>query len=147
VIPAGNGQQLPAFGSGLVRATLGIEAGVGEDEALDGTAVKKMLADNLRDVFHMDEAVPDSLRVDHHNRAVLALVKTATFVRADFAFQTGVLNRVLESAFQLPAAFAGTARARGVFVPLVGADEEVMLELCHCSGFLPVGRRAAHTGF
>jgi hypothetical protein len=112
-----------------VGAALGVEAGVGEQKALDRTAVDEVLADNLVNVFYVDEAVPDGFGIDDYNGAVLALVETAGFVGADFALQPGVLDCVLEGAFQLAAAVAGTARTGGVFVTLVGADEEVMLEL------------------
>jgi hypothetical protein len=127
--PARAGRRLPALGCGFVGAVLGVEAGVGEQKALDGTAVDEVLADNLINIFRVDEAVPDGVGIDDHYGAVLALVETAGFVGADFAFQPGVLDCVLEGAFQLTATVAGTAGTGGVFVPLVGADEEVMLEL------------------
>jgi hypothetical protein len=112
-----------------VGAALGVEAGVGEQKALDRTAVDEVLADNLVDIFRVDEAVPDGVGIDNHYGAVLALVETAEFVGADFALQTGHLDCVLEGAFQLAAAVADTAGTGGVFVTLVGAEEEVMLEL------------------
>jgi hypothetical protein len=124
-------RRLLVFGGRLVGTVLGVEAAVGELKALDRTAVEEMLVDNLRDVFHMDEAVPDGIRIDDHDGAVLALVKAAGFVRADLALQAGVFNRIFEGAFEFPAAVAGTTGAGSVFVPLVGADKEVMLELCH----------------
>jgi hypothetical protein len=127
--PARAGRRLPALGCGFVGAVLGVEAGVGEQKALDGTAVDEVLADNLVDVFRVDEAVPDRVGIDDHYGAVLALVETASFVGADFALQAGLLDCVLEGAFQLAAAVAGSTGTGGVFVPLVGADEEVMLEL------------------
>jgi hypothetical protein len=127
--PARAGRRLPAAGCGFVGAALGVEAGIGEQKALDWTAVDEVLTDNLVNIFRVDEAVPDGVRIDDHYGAVLALVETAGFVGADFAFQPGVLDCVLESAFELAASVAGTAGTGGVFVPLVGAEEEVMLEL------------------
>ena len=69
----------------------------------------EVLADNLVNVFRVDEAVPDGVGIDDHYGAVLALVETAGFVGADFAFQPGVFDCVLESAFQLTAAVAGSS--------------------------------------
>jgi len=127
--PARAGRRLPAVGCGFVGAALAVEAGIGEQKALDRTAVNEVLADNLVNIFRVDEAVPDGVGIDDHHGTVLALVETAGFVGADFAFQPGVLDCVLESAFQLAAAVASTAGTGGVFVPLVSADEEMMLEL------------------
>ncbi len=42
-------------------AVVGIEAGFGEAEALDGAAVEDVLGDDLVYVFERDEAVPDGL--------------------------------------------------------------------------------------
>jgi hypothetical protein len=127
--PARAGRRLPALGCGFVGAVLGVEAGVGEQKAPDRTAVDEVLADNLINIFRVDEAVPDGVGIDDHYGAVLALVETAGFVGTDFAFQPGVLDCVLEGTFELAAAVAGTAGTGGVFVPFVGADEDVMLEL------------------
>jgi hypothetical protein len=150
--PARAGRRLPAAGCWFVGAALGVEAGIGEQKALDWTAVDEVLTDNLVNIFRVDEAVPDGVRIDDHYGAVLALVETAGFVGADFAFQPGVLDCVLEGPFQLAAAVAGTAGTGGVLVPLVGADEEMMLELCHSKVSFRAGRGvsgccAAQTGF
>jgi hypothetical protein len=127
--PARAGRRLPAAGCGFVGAVLSVEAGVSEQKTLDRTAVDEVLADNLANIFRVDEAVPDGVGIDDHYGAVLALVETAGFVGADFAFQAGLLDCVLEGAFQLAAAVAGATGTGSIFVPLVGADEEVMLEL------------------
>jgi hypothetical protein len=117
------------FGTGLVRAPLSVEAGVGEQQPLDEAAVEEMLADDLRHIFQVDKAVPDSVGIDHDDRPVLTLVEAAKLVRPDFALQSGVLDGVLERALQLRAAFAGAAWPGGVFLPLVSTDEEVVLKL------------------
>jgi hypothetical protein len=114
-----------------VWAMLSVKARVGEHETLDRAAMQQMLTHNLRNIFRVDEAIPDGLRIDDYDGTVLALVETASFVGADFSFQSGVLDGILESSLDLFASLTGTAGAGGVFVPLVGADKEMMLKLCH----------------
>jgi hypothetical protein len=84
------------FWGRLVWAVLGVEAGVGESQALDGTAVEEMLGDYLFDVFQVDEAVPDGLGIDHDYGAVFALIEAAGFVGPDVVLKTGFLDGVLE---------------------------------------------------
>jgi|SRR6516165_7284484 len=80
----------------LVGALLGVEAGVGKAEALDGTVVEKVLGDDLVDIFEVDEAVPDGLGIDCDDGAVLALVEAPGFVGADVVLEAGFLDGVLE---------------------------------------------------
>lgn len=90
-----------------------------------------MLGDDLVDVFEVDGAVPDGFGIDHDDWAVLALVEAGGLVGADLVFQAGVLQGFLQGGFELFAVLAAAAWARGVFVALVVADEEVVLELWH----------------
>jgi hypothetical protein len=112
-------------------AALGVEAGVGEYQPLDGTAVEEMLVDDLLHVFDMDEAVPDGVGVDDDDGAVLALVETAKLIRADLSLEANAFDGVLERIFQLFAALVAAAWAASVFFPLVGAEEEMVLKLRH----------------
>jgi hypothetical protein len=112
-------------------AAFGVEAGVGEHQPLDGTAVEEMLVDDLLYVFYVDEAVPDGVGVDDDDGAVFALVETAKLVGADLALQTGFLDGVLERLFQFFAALGAATGSGGIFIPLIGAEEEMMLKLRH----------------
>ena len=114
-----------------MRALLRIEAGFGETETIDGATVEDVLGDDLVYIFEGDEAVPDGLRVDDDRRAVLALVEAAGFVGTDGVLEAGVFEGFLEGVFELFAA-AGTATGTGGgAVALVGADEDVVVKLCH----------------
>jgi hypothetical protein len=132
-----------------MRATLGVQAGIGQPQALHRTAVQQMLLNDFSHVPGMHKAVPDGVGIDHHDRSVLALVETAQLIRPDLSLQPGVLDGVLERALQLSAALAGAAWTRCAFVAFVGADEDVMLELRHAGNSLCMysGRCAAHRGF
>lgn len=82
--------------SRFVWAVLGVETGVGEAQALNGTAVEEMFGDDFFDVFDVDEAVPDGLGIDHDDGAVFALVEAAGFVGPDVVFEASFLDGVLE---------------------------------------------------
>jgi hypothetical protein len=79
-----------------VGAVLGVEAGVGEAEALDGTVVKEMFGDDFVDVANVDVAVPDGLGIDDDYWTVLALIEAAGFVGADVMLEAGFLDGVLK---------------------------------------------------
>jgi hypothetical protein len=110
-----------------VGAALGIDAIVGNAEALNGAAVGQMLFDDLGGVFRLDSAVPDGLRVDDDGRAVLALVEAERLVDADTG-EAGGLGQLLK----LREDFAlSIGSARGAGSPLganVMTDKDVMLE-------------------
>jgi hypothetical protein len=116
------------FCGGFVRAVFGVEARVGEAEALDGTIVEEVFGDDLVDVAGMDVAVPDGFGIDDDDGAVLALVEAAGFVGADVVLESGFLDGVLERCFKLFAALGKAAGTCGGFVALVGADEDVVVE-------------------
>jgi hypothetical protein len=116
------------FCGGFVRAVFGVEARVGEAEALDGTIVEEVFGNDLVDVAGVDVAVPDRFGIDDDDGAVLALVEAAGFVRADVVLEAGFLDGVLESCFKLFASLGKATGTGGGFVALVGADEDVVVE-------------------
>ena len=83
----------------LVRAMLGVEAGCGQAQTFHGAAVDEVLCDDFLHVFQLDEAVPDSLGIDHDRRTMLALVEAAGFVGADEVLEAGIFDGVLEGGF------------------------------------------------
>jgi hypothetical protein len=114
-----------------VWAVVGVEAGVWEAKALDWAAVEDVLGDDLVYIFEGNEAVPDGLRIDNDRGAVLALVEAAGFIGSYGVLEAGVFEGFLEGVFELFAA-AGTATgAAGGAIALVGADEDVVVKLCH----------------
>ena len=119
---------LLVFGRGLVGATLGVEAGVGEAEALDGAVVEEVLGDDLVDVLEVDVAVPDGFGVDDDYGTMLALVEAAGLVGADVVLEAGFFDGVLEGWLELLTAVGEATWTRGGFIALVGADEDVVVE-------------------
>ena len=109
---------------------VGVDAGVGKAEALDGAAMEEVLLDDLFGVAGLGETVPDGFGVDDEDGAVLALVETAGFVDADAVLEAGGFDGIFEGAAEFFAVVEGAAGAGGL-VALVEADEEVMFEDWH----------------
>jgi hypothetical protein len=128
-----------------------VEAGFGEAEAFDGATVEDVLCDDLRHVLEFDEAVPDSLGVDDDGWAVLALVEAAGLVGADGVLEAGVFEGFLEGVFEFFASAGAATGTGGGVVALVGADEDVVVKLCHAGSplrsFGAKGWRAGRVAF
>ena len=80
-------------------AVLGVDAGVGKAESLDGTVMEEVFGDDFLDVASMNVAVPDGFGIDDDDGAVFTLVETAGFVGTDVVLETGFLNGVFEGRF------------------------------------------------
>jgi hypothetical protein len=114
--------------SGPMRADGGVEAFVGDDEALDRAASDEVLADDLRHVFGFDATVPDSLGVDDNSGAVLALIEASGLVGAHARGEAGSFQGVFEMAVEFTFAVGGTGRAGTAGFANVGANEEMAFE-------------------
>ncbi len=110
---------------------VGIDAGVGKAEALDGAAVEEVLLNDLFGVAGVGETVPDGFGVDDEDGAVLALVEATGFVDADAMLEAGGFDGILESATEFLAVLVAAAGAGGGIVALVETDEEVMFKDWH----------------
>lgn len=127
--------ELLVLHSRFMRAVLGVEAGVGQLQALDGTTVEDVFIDDLIDVFKLDEAVPDRLGIDGNDGTVFALVEASGLVGTDMMLEARLFEGVLEGVFELFAALGPAAWAWSGLVTLVGTDEDVVIELWHSVGF------------
>jgi hypothetical protein len=123
--------------SGLVRTPLGVKAAIGQNKTLDRPPMKQMLVDDLLYIFDVDKAVPDRVRIHHHDRAMFALVEASQLVRANLPLQASVFDGVLEGSLEFSASFAPAAWPGGVLVALIGADKEMVLKLGHDERFPP----------
>ena len=59
-----------------------VQAGIGQQQALDRFAAEDVGLNDLIDVSFRDVSVPDGFGIDHEIRAVLALIETARLVSA-----------------------------------------------------------------
>ena len=111
-----------------VWAGLGVEAFVGEAQALDGAAGDEVLVDDLCCVFRADVAVPDGLRVDDYGGAVFALIEAASLVDADPGAKAGRLDELLDCGVEFALAVGVAGGAWGILGAGVGADKDVALK-------------------
>lgn len=118
---------------------VGIDAGVGKAETLDGAAVEEVLLDDLLGVVGVGETVPDGFGVDDEDRAVLALIEAAGLIDANAVLEAGGFDGVLEGSAEFLAVFVAAAGAGGGIVALVEANKEVMFKDWHrkvgCGGW------------
>jgi hypothetical protein len=134
-----------------MRATLCIQTRIGQPQPFDGPPAQEMFLDNLLHIPHVNEAIPDRIRIHHNNRSMLALVQASKLIGPDFTLQASLLDGILEGRFELFASPIGAARARSALFPFVDANKDMMLELRHCRysytrrfSLIPC---AGHTGF
>ena len=112
----------------------GVEAVVGDDEALDGTPGDEVFTDDLGHVVDGNVAVPDGLRVNDDGGAVLALVEASGFVGADGTGEAGAFDGVLEGGVKLAFAIGGAGGSGAAGFTKVGADEDVAFEFRQSGG-------------
>jgi hypothetical protein len=110
-----------------MRAGLGVDAGVGDAETLDGAAVDQVLFDDLGCVFGLDAAVPNGFRVDDDGGAVLALVEAERLVDAH-AGKAGSLGELLELREDFALSIGGAGGAWCSLGTDVMTYKDVMLE-------------------
>lgn len=103
----------------------GVDAGVGQDEAFDGTAFQEVLFDDLGNVLEFYEAIPGLLGIDDDGDAVLALVEATGIVDADPGAQSVLFDSVLERLADGSAALGAAAATAMARLALVDADENM----------------------
>src|ERR1700679_2522608 len=122
---------MPLF-SRFVRACLGVQTIIGNPQALYWPPVHKMLFHNLRGVRCRHAAVPYTLWIDHHRRAMLALIQASGLVDPHRTFEKSCLTRcpctLLQLREQLALSIHSARCTRRVFRPAVLADKYMMLK-------------------
>jgi len=129
---------------------VGIDAGVGEEEPFDRTAVYQVFLNDFLNVTLVDKTIPNGFGVDDEDWAVLALVQAAGLVNADAVLEASGLYGVFQGSPELFRVFVAAAGASGGVVAFVDADEEVVFKIRHKTlgqEFLtPVGCASARRG-
>jgi hypothetical protein len=85
---------------------------VGHQESFDHFSLNDV---PLHDFLHVRlgrHAIPDSFGIDHHGRALCAIIETAGFVGTDDAFQVESFGLLLEAGVERIGAELGAAAAR-----------------------------------
>jgi hypothetical protein len=111
-----------------VRAAFGIQALLGDAQALDGPSADEMLLDDGGGIGGLHVAVPDGFGVNHHSGAVLALVKAAGLVDAHLARKAGRLGELLQLGVQIALSIGSARRPRSIGGTGIMADENVVFK-------------------
>jgi hypothetical protein len=109
-----------------VGAGLGVDAGVGNAESLDRTAIDQMLFDDLGRIFRLDEAVPDRFWIDNDRGPVLALIEAERLVDAHIG-EAGGLGNLLQLRKDFALSIGGAGRPGSSLGANVMTDKDVML--------------------
>ena len=110
-------------------AGCGVEAAIGQYQALDRPTVYQVLSYDLVHVFRLDEAVPDGFRIDDDGRAMLALVEASGFIGPNRVLQAGIFHLVLEQALQLALSVVRAGWSCAAGLAHIGADKYMPLKL------------------
>jgi hypothetical protein len=78
-----------------------------------------------------DPAVPDSVGIHDHGRAVLALIEAPGLIRSDAVLESKHSQLLLESELQLLLGCGIAAAARMALRSLVAADKDMSFKLRH----------------
>lgn len=104
---------------------------IGHEQPVNDFALYNVTLHDLRHIGLRSDPVPHAFRIDHHARAILAMIQAARLVRPDRAFEAQPLDFLLEERLKTFGPLIRTA-ATGVFLgPLVHADKDMMLEGGH----------------
>lgn len=114
-----------------MRTTGSVEAIVGNSKSLDRLAVHDVRLNNLLDIGGGHSPVPDTVRINDHGWAVLALIETTRHIGAHTFFESTQRELLLEEILQLGLSLGIATTARMSGLPLIAADKKVLLELRH----------------
>jgi hypothetical protein len=111
-----------------MRAGFGVDAFVGQTQALDRPAAHQVLFHDLCGVSGLHMAVPDGFGVNHYRWSMFALVKAHGFVDAHGSAKTGGFRQLLQLGMKLAfpigsARWAGRIGGTGVMT-----DKNVVFE-------------------
>jgi hypothetical protein len=112
-----------------MRASRCIQTAIRQNQPLHRSTTNQVLLDNLVYVGRLHKAVPDLLRIHHHDRPMLALLQATGLVRPYRVFESRRSCFFLKKSMQFPFAIVGAAAARSRRVALVCADENVPFKL------------------
>ena len=87
--------------SAAVGAVGVVQAIIGDHQVVQDLAAQDRLGHDSRHILDLDPSIPDSLRIDHHRRSVLALLQAPGMVCACQRTKPGLLELFLERLSQL----------------------------------------------
>src|SRR3954469_16531495 len=115
----------------LVRTCCRIQAALSDDQPAYRLVANDVRVHDLVQVLFTHAAIPNRFRIDDHVWPVLALIKTAGFIRTDFSFEPSFRELCLQGFLQLSLATWIAAPARTGSIAHVRADEYVSFKFRH----------------
>ena len=88
-------------------ALFGVDAGIGQAQALDWPSADQVLGDDFGGVRRLDVSLPDRLGVNHHDWAVLALIQAQGLVNAGRPTKAGCPRKQLQFRDQVALSIRG----------------------------------------
>jgi len=79
-----------------MRTSLAIDTGIRQPQPLYRGSPYDVLLNDLLNVAWMNLAIPDGFGIDHHHRAVLALVQAGGLIGADLVLESSLFQGILE---------------------------------------------------
>ena len=101
-----------------MRAGFGVDTVCGQAQALDRASGNEVFGDDFGRILRLHFAVPDRLRIHHHDRTVFALVEAERLVDADDGAEASRAGELLQLGDQLALA----VRCAGDAGRSLGAD-------------------------
>ena len=125
-------RQRPSSGLSRSAASMGtvwiVETAFRNQEIVQDLPLQDGLADDPGDIRERDLAVPDTLRVDHDGRAMLALIETTSVIGPGQRAEPGFPELDLERVAERLAAFGVTTSPFVAGLSNISADKNVVME-------------------
>lgn len=115
----------------FLHHTFAVELIVRDQQIGQNFAAEDGLVDDARDIFQLDSAVPDGLRINDDGRTEFALVQTACIVCSHGCVQAPPLNFRLEKIPQRIRTVGVATASRTVRRALVAAYKNMVREFWH----------------
>ncbi len=108
-----------------------IDTFIGQPESFDGFALHQVRFNNFNHIVRFHPAIPDAFGIDDYGRPVFALIQTPGAIGSHVRFQPARRQLFFELQLQLTQSLRVTTATRVFGWTQIGADEDVMHELCH----------------
>lgn len=111
---------------------------VGQSQVFKDLATENGMLNDPGHIFNTDSAIPDGLRIDHHNRAKLALVQAARLIGSDGSPNTCSLQFDAKGITERLVAFKVTTATRMPWRSCISANENMVSKCWHAKTNLVV---------